>query len=186
MRQVFTFILALSLTPMAWGHKLSSYEVVADDLAEQLVQQLSSKHVDDGFSQLGLTRWVMAETLELPNTQDALAGLSHQLSESLHTHLQQRNVRLVEYRAQDFVSLSEKGATALSRDVDALQQQPQLDWLLVGTMARKDDGVVVNLRVVNRQSQQVLAAANQFVPKHLYWQSYRTTEMVDGKLQRHR
>lgn len=174
-------ILLASQSPLA--QPLNAYQQVADDLAEQLVDQMQQHDVDDGYSQLGLTRWVMADTLQLPHPQDSVSGLSHQLSESLYKYLQKRNVRLVDYRAQDYISLASDGATLLTRDADALNPQPLLDWVLVGTMAREDSGVIVNLRVVERDSQQVLASANRWVPKHLYWTN-RRSEMVDGKLQR--
>ncbi|AVJ55321.1 hypothetical protein C5610_02775 [Idiomarina sp. OT37-5b] len=176
-------LLTLVLSPLVAAHKANTYEGVADDLAEQLVVQLKRQGADDGFSQLGLTRWVMADSLALPHPHDSVTGLSHQLSESLYTHLQERNVRLIDYRAQDYVSLSKQGATLLTRDPQRLNQQPLLDWVLVGTMAPEQGGVIVNLRVIDRTSQQVLASANRFVPKHLYADN-RRSEMVGGKLQR--
>lgn len=183
MLRVAIALTGLLFSSVLLAYQPNTYKGVADDLAEQLVQQMKGSDSDDGFSQLGLTRWVMADTLELPHPHDSVTDLSHQLSESLYTHLQERNVRLVDYRAQDFVSLSDYGATLLTRDVDKLDAQPLLDWVLVGTMAREEGGVIVNLRVIDRTSQKVLAAANRFVPKHLFW-SNRRTEMVDGKLQR--
>ena len=72
----------------------------------------------------------------------------------------------------------------MTRNVGELEAQPKLDWVLVGTLSRKDDGAVVNLRIIDRRSQEVLAAANRYVPKHLYWPN-KQTEMVDGRLQRH-
>lgn len=171
------------LSPLATAHQPKSYDGVADELADQLVAQIQHSQYDDGYSQLGLTRWVMADSLQLPHPHDSVTSLSHQLSESLYAHLQERNVRLIDYRAQDFVSLSEDGSTLLTRDPEQLNQQPALDWVLVGTMAPEQGGVIVNLRVIDRTSQQVLAAANRFVPKHLY-ASNRRSEVVDGKLQR--
>ena len=176
-------LLTLLLSPLSEAHQPNTYQGVADDLAQQLVVQMNNGQVDDGYSQLGLTRWVMANSLQLPHPDDAVAGLSHQLSESLYVHLQERNVRLVDYRAQDFVSLADDGATLLTRNPEQLNTQPLLDWVLVGTMSPEQGGVIVNLRVIDRTSQQVLAAANRFVPKHLY-AANRRSEMVGGKLQR--
>lgn len=176
-------LLALTFSTLPAAHQPQTYNGVADELADQLVAQIKQEQSDDGFSQLGLTRWVMADSLELPHPHDSVAGLSHQLSESLYAHLQERNVRLIDYRAQDFVSLSKNGSTLLTRDPEQLNKQPALDWVLVGTIAPEQGGAIVNLRIIHRTSQQVLAAANRFVPKHLY-ASNRRTEMVDGKLQR--
>lgn len=54
----------------------------------------------------------------------------------------------------------------------------------MGTLSRKDAGTMVNLRIVDRRNQEVLAAANRYVPKHLYWPN-KQTELVNGRLQRH-
>lgn len=183
MLRVVLILTSLLLSNSLLAHQQHTYHAVADDLADQLVRQISQFDNDDGYSQMGLTRWVMADSLALPHAHDSVASLSHQLSESLYTHLQQRNVRLIDYRAQDYVSLSPQGATLLTRDAEQLNAQPLLDWVLVGTMARQQGGVVVNLRVLDRTSQKVLAAANRFVPKHLYSVN-RSSEMRDGKLQR--
>lgn len=180
---VITLWAILSISRSVLAQPMNDYQRVADQLAEQLVKQMQRHHVDDGYSHLGLTRWVMADTLQLPHPQDSVASLSHQLSESLYKYLQKRNVRLIDYRAQDHVSLASDGATLLTREVEHLDTQPLLDWVLVGTMAQEDQGVIVNLRVLERSSQKVLASANSWVPKHLYWTN-RRSEIVDGKLQR--
>lgn len=176
-------IMALLLSVTTQAQSSQRYQGIADDLAEQLVVQLQQRQNDDGYSQLGVTRWVMADSLALPHPHDTVASLSHQLSESLYVHLQQRQVRLIDYRAQDYVSLAANGSTLLSRDPERLNQQPMLDWVLVGTMALEQGGVIVNLRVIDRRSQQVLASANRFVAKHLYANNHRS-EMINGKLQR--
>ncbi|RUO67126.1 FlgO family outer membrane protein [Idiomarina ramblicola] len=165
------------------AHVSNPHEVIADDLAAQLAEQLSAKMREYPQSQLGVTRWVLAESLTQPEQGDSLYDLSHQLSEGIYAHLEERNVALVEFRSQSYVSLSQTGALALSRDADNLNDEPNLDWILVGTLSRKDGGAMVNLRVVDRRSQQVLAAANRYVPKHLYWPN-KQAELVNGRLQR--
>jgi hypothetical protein len=160
------------------------HEAIGDDLAEQLASQLSQDNKSHYGSNIGVTRWVLAETLKQPEAGDSLNELSHQLSESIYAHLTERNLSLVEFRAQSYISVAEEGATLLSRDVDELEQHPEIDWVLVGTLSRKDAGTMVNLRIVDRRNQEVMAAANRYVPKHLYWPN-KQTELVNGRLQRH-
>ena len=167
----------------AQAHVSNPHETIADDLAAQLADQLDADIKAYPMSQLGITRLVLAETLEQPEHGDSLYQLSHQLSEGLYAHLEERDILLVEFRAQDYLSISESGALALSRDAEALNQNPSLDWMLVGTLSRKDSGAMVNLRVIDRRNQQVLASANRYVPKHLYWPN-KQSEMVSGRLQR--
>lgn len=160
------------------------HEAIGDDLAEQLASQLSQDNKSHyGSNNIGVTRWVLAETLEQPQAGDSLNELSHQLSESIYAHLKERNLSLVEFRAQSYITVAKEGATLLSRDVDELEQHPEIDWVLVGTLSRKDAGTMVHLRIVDRRDQEVLAAANRYVPKHLYWPN-KQTELVNGRLQR--
>ncbi|MDV6317009.1 FlgO family outer membrane protein [Idiomarina sp. HP20-50] len=177
-------VCVFTLIPIkAQSHVSNPHEAIGDDLAEQLAKQLAQVEQPYGMSNIGVTRWVLAETLEQPDEGDSLNQLSYQLSESIYAHLKERNLNLVEFRAQDYVSISERGATALTRNTEALEQHPELDWILVGTLARKDAGTMVNLRVIDRRNQEVLAAANRYVPKHLYWPN-KQVELVNGHLQR--
>ena len=184
LRSTLFGIIALLLSSSALAHVSNPHEKIGDDLAAQLAEQLQRVNQHYGYSNIGVTRWVLAETLELPPQGDSMHKLSHQLSESLYAHLKKRNLDVVEFRAQDYVILTAEGSTNMTRNVDELEAQPKLDWVLVGTLSRKDDGAVVNLRIIDRRSQEVLAAANRYVPKHLYWPN-KQTEMVDGRLQRH-
>ena len=184
LRSTLFAIIALLLSSSALAHVSNPHEKIGDDLAEQLAEQLQRVNQHYGYSNIGVTRWVLAETLELPEQGDSMYKLSHQLSESLYAHMKERNMDLVEFRAQDYVTLTAEGSTNMTRNVDELEAQPKLDWVLVGTLSRKGDGAIVNLRIIDRRSQEVLAAANRYVPKHLYWPN-KQTEMVDGRLQRH-
>ncbi|MFS6536341.1 FlgO family outer membrane protein [Idiomarina loihiensis] len=172
------------LSGSAAAHANNPHEAIGDDLAEQLASQLSHNNHSHYGSNIGVTRWVLAETLEQPQAGDSLNELSHQLSESIYAHLKERNLSLIEFRAKSYISVAEEGATLLSRNVDELEQHPEIDWVLVGTLSRKDAGTMVNLRIVDRRNQEVLAAANRYVPKHLYWPN-KQTELVNGRLQRH-
>ncbi|MCK7458010.1 FlgO family outer membrane protein [Idiomarina aminovorans] len=178
-----TAALLITVSPVS-AHASNPHEKIGDDLAADLSEQLSQVSQSYAYSNIGITRWVLAETLEFPQPGDSLYKLSHQLSESIYAHLKEYNLNVVEFRAQDYITLTKDGATAMAREVDELETHPKLDWVLVGTLSRKDAGTMVNLRIIDRRNQEVLAAANRYVPKHLYWPN-KQTELVNGRLQRH-
>ncbi len=182
--RVLVLLLGLLALPVQ-AHSISPYDEIADRLSQQLVQQLTPYTRDDSFAQLGITRWVMSDTLALPSPDNALYSVSHELSELLYSHLTERNVKLIDFRAQNGVTLTSAGATMLTNDKQQLNLNPKLDWVLVGTMSREDTGVMLSVRVLDRRSQSVLAAANHYVPKHLYWTN-KGAEIVNGHLQRSR
>jgi hypothetical protein len=176
--------IAVCSTGSALANDKNPYHMISYDLVSELVSQLGDSHNDTHYDNIGVTRWVLAETMAQPEAGDSLYGLSHQLSEGLYADLKDQGLDVVEFRAQDYITLTSKGATALTRNADNLETQPKLDWILVGSLARKDAGAMVNVRIIDRYSQEVLAAANRYVPKQLYWPN-KQTEIVDGRLQRH-
>ena len=182
--RVLVILLSLMVLP-AKAHSISPYDEIADRLAQQLVTQLNQSSPRQAHAQVGITRWVMSDTLELPPSENALYSVSHEVSESLYSHLTERNVKLIDFRAQNGVTLTSAGATMLTNDKQQLNLNPNLDWVLVGTMSREDDGVMLSIRVLDRRSQSVLAAANHYVPKHLYWPN-KSAQIIDGHLQRSR
>lgn len=176
--------LSICSTGSAVADGKNPYDMISHDLVTELVSQLGYSHSDTHYANIGVTRWVMAETMAQPEASDSLYALSHQLSEGLYADLKDQGLDVVEFRAQDYITLTQQGATALSRNADDLDTQPKLDWVLVGSLARKDAGAMVNVRIIDRYSQEVLAAANRYVPKQLYWPN-KQTEIIDGRLQRH-
>ncbi|NQZ04581.1 FlgO family outer membrane protein [Idiomarina sp.] len=182
--RVLAILVGVMILP-AQAHSISPYDEIADRLSQQLVQQLNDHPARHEHAQLGITRWVMSDTLALPQPENALYSVSHELSEALYSHLAERKVKLIDFRAQNGVTLTSAGATMLTNDKQQLNLNPNLDWVLVGTMSREEDGVMLSVRVLDRRSQSVLAAANHYVPKHLYWTN-KGAEIVNGHLQRSR
>ncbi|PYE32797.1 hypothetical protein DFP83_105105 [Idiomarina fontislapidosi] len=182
--RILVILFGLLAVPVQ-AHSISPYDEIADRLSQQLVLQLNKHQGHQGYAQLGITRWVMSDTLALPTPENALYAVSHELSELLYSHLAERNVQLIDFRAQNGVTMTSAGSTMLTNDKEKLNLHPQLDWVLVGTMSREEDGVMLSIRVLDRRSQSVLAAANHYVPKHLYWTN-KGAEIVNGHLQRSR
>ena len=99
LRSTLFAIIALLLSSSVLAHVSNPHEKIGDDLAAQLASQLQRVNQHYGYSNIGVTRWVLAETLELPEQGDSMHKLSHQLSESLYAHMKERNLDLVEFRA---------------------------------------------------------------------------------------
>lgn len=178
----------LIVTSNVWAAHVEPLQMAAERLAAQLQSGLttitSSSDEASTDSQLtGIASFVMADNLQLPHQGDATASLGQQLSEALYTELNQRHVALVDFRARDFIAVSAHGETVLSRDIEQLPQYPQVDRVVVGTLAPREHGVLVQVRVLDRRTQQVLASASDFISKRFYWHQ-RQVEVVNGRLQR--
>ena len=60
--RVLAILVGLMILP-AQAHSISPYDEIADRLSQQLVQQLNDHPARHEHAQLGITRWVMSDTL---------------------------------------------------------------------------------------------------------------------------
>ncbi len=133
----------------------------ADPLSEaaaQMVVQLNA-----GLQQHRVKRLPLA-ILPFVSLGSKAAG-SHtgeRLSEHFIFQLQQQGYNLVDYRA---VSLNTTAKDPLSSaNLSALHNRYRIYFVLTGTYAQHPDGVVVNARVLDTTTRQVLAAAQTHLP----------------------
>lgn len=90
---------------------------------------------------------------------DPLIG--ERLSESFIFPLQQRGYNLVDYRA---VSLATTSKSPISKsNISALRQRYKIYFVLTGTYARHPDGIVINARILDTTTRQVLASAQTHI-----------------------
>jgi len=83
------------------------------------------------------------------------------LSESFVFPMTQRGYNMVDYRA---VSLATTEKSAVTKgQLPALQQQYKIYYILTGTYARHGDGVVINARILDVITRQVVAAGQSHI-----------------------
>jgi TolB-like protein len=84
------------------------------------------------------------------------------ISENFIFPMQQRGYNLVDYRA---VSLATTFKSPVSRqNMSALRNQYKIYFVLTGTYAKYEDGVVMNARILDTTTRQVLASAQTHIP----------------------
>jgi TolB-like protein len=135
---------------------------LAVDPISEAVEQMAAQLVN-GLNQNRVKRFPIAV---LPfaslrhSVPDPLFG--DRLSESFIFPLQQRGYNLVDYRA---VSLATTVKAPVSRqNISALRQRYKIYFVLTGTYAHHPDGIVINARVLDTTTRQVLAAAQTHIP----------------------
>ena len=142
------------------------FAVVADNQAavdpvSEAVEQMAVQLVN-GLNQNRVKRFPIAV---LPfaslrqSVPDRLFGA--RLSESFIFPLQQRGYNLVDYRA---ISLATTLKSPVSKqNISALRQRYKIYFVLTGTYAHHPDGIVINARVLDTTTRQVLAAAQTHI-----------------------
>lgn len=93
------------------------------------------------------------------SVRDDLFG--ERISESFVFPMQQRGYNLVDYRAVSLVT-TEKSAVTKGR-LPTLQEQYKIYYILTGTYAKHGDGIVLNARILDTITRQVVAAGQTHI-----------------------
>lgn len=106
-----------------------------------------------------------------PNKASPTFLLGQQLQESLMTASVHYGFTLVEFRAQQNISINENSDLMLSRQLHQLTEKQNIDYFITGTLTEQEQSVVVNARLIDVRKQHVIAAATDYVPNNIFWSS---------------
>ncbi|MDP4946117.1 MAG: FlgO family outer membrane protein [Alishewanella sp.] len=135
-------------------------------LAQTLFASISSEHFR---SPLAVSSFLPTRQLSLAQLSEQEIDLANQLAESMLSEAVQRGFVAVDLRLRQELLLQTDHEQALSRQISALRQQHGARALLTGTYTVQEDGLVVNVRLIELDNQQVIAAATDFVPHNVMW-----------------
>ncbi|MFT4652707.1 MAG: TolB-like protein [Kangiellaceae bacterium] len=117
------------------------------------------------------------------NEQGPLMLLGHQLEQGLITEAVRRGFVAQDYKASNAIIMTDLYDRVLSRDLDHLSQLQNVDYYITGTITPQQNGAMVNARVINVRSKDVVAAATRFFPADLFWEKEQVT-LRNGQLYR--
>lgn len=101
--------------------------------------------------------------VDLRRAQERYSGeLGERLGESFVYQLQQGAYNLIDYRAVSLLTTVKDPVT--KQNMSDLRNRYRIYFLLTGTYTRYPDGVVVNARVLDTTTRQVLATAQMHIP----------------------
>lgn len=118
--------------------------------------------VEEGLNQARVQRLPLAVMpfVERPYASKQNA-LGERISESFVYQLQSRGFNLVDYRA---VSMNTTAKSALSaKQMSGLRSRYRIYFVLTGTYARYPDGIVINARVLDTTTRQVVASGQAHI-----------------------
>ena len=90
--------------------------------------------------------------------------LGHQMAESFMHELHKYRIPVVDFKATDYIRVTDSGDFLLSRDYLDLNSSLPIDYVLTGTMAKHQGGVLVNARILGIESRAVVASAQLLIP----------------------
>lgn len=111
--------------------------------------------------------------------------LGHQMAESFVHEFHKFRMPVVEYKATQFIRVTDTGDYVLSRDFLDLKNTTPIQYVLTGTMTKHQGGFIVNARMLGMESNVVVASAQSFIPFYVVdalipSESSRQNELVDG------
>lgn len=94
--------------------------------------------------------------------------LGQTISEQFIHELHIRNLRVMDFKLTGNIQLTERGEFALTRDWTKLNKNVDVQRVLTGTMSRNEEGVILNIRIVNADSNIVESTSSAFIPSSMF------------------
>ena len=150
--------------------------VLANELFANLRPARQTRYAVAGF--------VPVDTLSYDeNFQHPLQILGHQLEEGMLTEATKRGFTAQEFKLTNDIIVGEKSDWVLSRNIDQLSAMERVDFFITGTLVYQQEGAMVNARIINARTRDVVAAATRFFPAQLFWLDEQVTTR-NGRLYR--
>ncbi|WP_334014823.1 FlgO family outer membrane protein [Alteromonas sp. S167] len=130
------------------------------DYVKNMTQDLiaNMEYVNDK-TPIGVTHFALLDT----NLQQTDL-LGRQMAESFVHELHKFRVPVIDFKATEYIRITEDGDFVLSRDYLELSSSLPIEYVLTGTMTKHQGGVLVNARILGMQSRAVVASAQMLVP----------------------
>ncbi|WP_432462993.1 FlgO family outer membrane protein [Agarivorans sp. QJM3NY_33] len=145
------------------------------DYVNMMSQRLvSSSQFVNADTPIGVASFVPLDNLR---TTD-LFGM--QIAESFVYEMQQSGFSVIDYKTTGFIRITPEGDFVYSRNVKELAKRLPIEYLLVGTFSKSNDGILVNARIVGAQSKVVVASAQEWIPNEVYQSKVPTPVKRDG------
>ncbi|MEP4889374.1 MAG: FlgO family outer membrane protein [Aliiglaciecola sp.] len=90
--------------------------------------------------------------------------LGFQLTESFMHELHKFRIPVIDFKATEYIRVTEHGDFLLSRDFLELTEQSPIEYILTGTMTKHQGGYIVNARILGLESKAVVASAQMLMP----------------------
>lgn len=107
--------------------------------------------------------------------------LGYQLAESFMHELHKFRIPVIDFKATQYIRVTDTGDFLLSRDFLELKNTVGIDYVLTGTMTKHQGGYIVNARILGIQSKAVVASAQMLLPFYIVDALMPTNDgLIDG------
>jgi len=141
------------------GEKSLILSEVVSKMAEQLLFNLPPEYYNESIA---LTSIVDLRDHKVTN------WLGQTIAEQFFHELHIRKLSVIDFKLTGDIQLTPEGEFALTRDWKKLSKQVDVQRILTGTMSRNEEGVIINVRIVNVNSNRVESTSSAFIPKSIF------------------
>ncbi|WP_019616639.1 FlgO family outer membrane protein [Psychromonas ossibalaenae] len=141
------------------GEKSLILSEVVSKMADQLLYNFPKKYRNESIA--------LTSIVDLNNHKET-NWLGQTISEQFIHELHIRSLRIVDFKLTGNIQLTPQGEFALTRDWKKLNKNIDVQRLLTGTMSRNEEGMIINVRIVNVDSNMVESTSSAFVPHSMF------------------
>ena len=134
------------------------------NLLDEYTEQMAKDLQDDLRNKPISSSVVVTSFVHLDSSLQNTDSLGIQLAESFINQLQQIGVPVNDHKLMGTININDRGDFAYSRNKRQLHNDPNIGYVLAGTMLKNDNGMMINARIVNFKTNIVVASASKFVP----------------------
>lgn len=107
--------------------------------------------------------FVLTSFVNLNNFKET-SNFGRMISETLMTELVKKGVKVIDYRGQNAITVKKRnGEFFLSRAASQLKPQVKNAYIIVGTYTAYGNSIVVNARLMNNQTGEVVSASDMMI-----------------------
>ncbi|MFT7005713.1 MAG: TolB-like protein [Colwellia sp.] len=125
-------------------------------LANQLYLNITSNNQS---ANIAVGTFTDLTTLQGSQEFITLKTLGLQLEEGLMTESVQRGFKVIDYRLRENLMVTKDANLMLSRELKFINEHQNINYFLTGTIALRNENILVNARLVNVKSKEIVAAA---------------------------
>ncbi|TWX67487.1 hypothetical protein ESZ39_13365 [Colwellia sp. C1TZA3] len=103
-------------------------------------------------------------------------ALGQQIQESFVTLATQAGMSVIEFKATTAIKIQENQDIMLSRKVSEINSRIKADYYLTGTYSTLEQSITVNVRLIDVNTQKVIAAATDFIPTNVMWSQPKVSQ----------
>tara|TARA_R110001583_G_scaffold539_2_gene4829 strand:+ start:92 stop:772 length:681 start_codon:yes stop_codon:yes gene_type:complete len=141
------------------GKKSRILSGVISQMADQLLNTYDQQFENESIA--------LTSLVDLNNNENT-SWLGQTISEQFIHELHIRKLRVVDYKLMGKIQMTPQGEFAITRDWEKLNNNVDVTRILTGTLSRNEEGVIVNVRIVNASSNVVESTSSAFIPNSVF------------------